>query len=187
VSRKVDQKKYLSSVCNPLFILKSVIMRKFIVLTTTLVALTTCFASNSMVLPPKNSSDIFITHRNVGYKISLPALSRMKVKDFEEMTGKRMKLGEKIIFKIAQRKLRGSLNEYGNPDPAKIKKLLLILKHKYDSGDSHHWLMLTIFTLLLTVGLSIIGLFVPFVWVLAAITGLACAVFFILWLVSMAD
>ena len=162
-------------------------MRKIFVLIVILVSSTICFASNSILLPAKSAADAVITRGSTSHNISLLALSHMKVKDFEEMTGKRMNLGEKIVFKIAQKKLRNSLDDNGNVDKKKIKKLLMIQAHKFDNGDSHHWLVLTLLTLALAVGLSIIGIFVPFIWVLAAIAGLACAVFFILWLVSMAD
>jgi hypothetical protein len=84
----------------------------------------------------------------------------MRVKDFEQMTGRRMKLGDKIIFKIVQRKLRLSLDANGKVNNKKFEKLLLNQKHKYYDGDSHRWLMLTLLTLALAVGLSIIGIFV---------------------------
>ncbi len=161
-------------------------MRKIFALSVALAIVLCSFGSTSILLPAKSSPDITITHNNVNYSLSLLALSHMSVKDYEKMTGKHMKLGDKIVFKIAQRRLRNSLDAYGNPDTKKIKNLLS-KTHKFYDGDSHHWLVLTLLTLALAVGLSIIGIFVPFIWVLAAIAGLACAVFFILWLVSVAD
>ena len=52
---------------------------------------------------PINSSEVFIPVGNTGHLISLMDLSEISVKDFEKLSGQKMKLFDKIKFKLGQR------------------------------------------------------------------------------------
>ena len=90
---------------------------------------TTTFAkTNTVVLPEKpaklNANQVLIQIGKNGETISLVALSRMKVKELEVITGKKMKLADKIGFVIAQKQLRNNIHADGTITNKKLSKAL---------------------------------------------------------------
>ena len=83
-------------------------------------------ATNSnFVAPAKNpvkASEVYLPVGMNGQLISLLDLSQIRVKDFENLTGKKMKLVDKIGFKIGQRGLKKSINSDGSFNKTKIDK-----------------------------------------------------------------
>ncbi len=88
----------------------------------------TSFAGVSTVIVPTskptkpNASEIMISIGGTGQKISLLDLSTIKTKDVEKLTGKKMKLIDKVGFKIAQKQLRSSINPDGTINNNKLAK-----------------------------------------------------------------
>jgi hypothetical protein len=56
--------------------------------------------------------------------ISLMDLSRIRVKDFETLSGRKMKFLDKINFKLGQRELKKSINRDGTFNKKSIEKYL---------------------------------------------------------------
>lgn len=99
-------------------------MKKVLTLLTAFCLLATTFASVSVTAPPKKASEIFIPIGKTGQQISLLDLSQISVKDYQQVTGKQMKLSEKVSFKLAQRELRQSINSDGTINNKKLEKAL---------------------------------------------------------------
>jgi hypothetical protein len=59
---------------------------------------------------------------NSGRQISLMDLSRITVKDFESVSGRHLKMMDKVGFKLGQRKLRESINPDGTIKSKAVKK-----------------------------------------------------------------
>lgn len=81
--------------------------------------------SSNSVTPAKNpvkASDVYLPVGKKGQLISLMDLSQIRVKDLENLTGKKMKLIDKINFKIGQRELKKSINSDGSFNKKKIEK-----------------------------------------------------------------
>ena len=57
-----------------------------------------------------------------GKVISFQDLAYIKVSDFEKVTGKKMSLFKKMQFKVAQRKMRSSINDDGSLSNKKMEK-----------------------------------------------------------------
>lgn len=114
-------------------------------------AITTCFAS-SVVAPastapsvvalatetvapaPLKASDIRIPVGNTGKVIDLQELSTIKVADYEKMTGKTMSWFHRVEFKLAQKKLRNSINDDGTLNNKRLEKLA----RDMDEGGGFH-------------------------------------------------
>jgi hypothetical protein len=99
-------------------------MRKIVALLTTLFILNGAFASAIIINPPLKASEIFFPVGNSGKMISLLDLSQIKVKDFEMLADKKMKFAERLAFKVAQSRLRNSINHDGTFNKKKIQRLL---------------------------------------------------------------
>lgn len=97
-------------------------MRKITLLFTALCFVASSFAAFTLETPPLKASEVYITVGKNGEKISLMDLSRMKVKDLQELTGNKMKFFDKVGFKIAQKKLRESINNDGTFSQKKMQK-----------------------------------------------------------------
>ena len=81
--------------------------------------------SSNFATPVRNpikASEVYLPVGKNGQLISLMDLSRIRVKDLEELTGKKMKLVDKISFKIGQRELKKSINSDGSFNKKKIEK-----------------------------------------------------------------
>src|SRR5215216_3092279 len=103
-------------------------MKRILGLFIALSVMTTSFAAGSAtILPPKKAkikaSEIFVPLGKTGKQISLMELSRIKVKDLESVTGEKMKLVDKMGFKLAQKQLRSSINADGTINNKKLDKL----------------------------------------------------------------
>ena len=107
-------------------------MKKIILLFTALCFVVSSFAAFTLEAPLVKASEVYITVGKNGEKISLLDLSRMKVKDLQELTGKKMKFFDKIGFTIAQKKLRESINSDGTFSQKKMQKFF----KKADDGTS---------------------------------------------------
>ncbi len=81
------------------------------------------FAASLLTSPsPKKATEIMIPVGSSGKQISLMELSEIKIKDFEALTGRKMKLIDKVGFQLAQRDLRKSINEDGTINNKKLEK-----------------------------------------------------------------
>lgn len=89
-------------------------MRKFYVLLIFFLCVKTSFASIPVIVPTLTASKIFIPLGKTGQKISLLELSRINIKYVELMIGKKMKLFDRLNFKIIQKKLRDHINSDGS-------------------------------------------------------------------------
>jgi len=98
-------------------------MRKIIALVAMLFALNVAFATVSVTTPPRaKAADIFIPLGTTGAKISLYDLATMKIKEVEQMTGKKMKFKDRIAFKVAQKQVRDNIAPDGTFDTKNLKK-----------------------------------------------------------------
>lgn len=99
-------------------------MRKILFLFAVLFIFHGTFASSRVVRPPLNASEIFINVGKTGQSISLLELSRIKVRDFEKLTGKSLKFFDRLTFKAAQRSMRNSINDDGSLNNRRIEKFV---------------------------------------------------------------
>jgi hypothetical protein len=82
--------------------------------------------TNSISVPaikqPIKANEIYLPVGNTGQFISLMDLSRISVKDFETLSGKKMKFLDKVNFRIGQRKLKKSINQDGTFNKKSVEK-----------------------------------------------------------------
>ena len=81
-----------------------------------------------------NASLVMLPVGKDGKKISLQELSNISRKELEKITGRKMSLPERIAFKATQRKLRNSINEQGEINDKKLKK---VFGNAGDGGGFH--------------------------------------------------
>ena len=67
---------------------------------------TTALISPSSTKLPVRADEVYLPVGTTGRLISLMDLSKISVKDFETLSGKKMKFLDKVSFKIGQRQLR---------------------------------------------------------------------------------
>lgn len=99
-------------------------MKKFFLLTISFFFLAGTFATEAPGKPLLKASEIFLPIGNTGKTISLLELSSIRIKDFEELTGTKMKFMDKVTFKGAQRQLRNNINYDGTFNSKKIERYL---------------------------------------------------------------
>jgi hypothetical protein len=109
-------------------------MKKVFALFMALTMLITSFAAVGVTAPPKKASEMFIPIGNTGQQISLMELSHIKVKDFEALSGRDMKLADKVVFKVAQKEIRKSIR----PDGTVNSKKLANVMQKVDGTTGFH-------------------------------------------------
>ena len=63
---------------------------------------------------PVKAYEVYVPVGKTGQMISLMDLSQISVKDFQKLSGKKMKFIEKVNFKIAQRQLKKNINYDGS-------------------------------------------------------------------------
>jgi hypothetical protein len=68
-----------------------------------------------------NASKVFVPVGKTGHMISLMDLSQISVKEFEELSGEKMKFFDKIKFKAGQHELRKNINEDGSFNSKKLE------------------------------------------------------------------
>ena len=117
-----------------------------------------CFSkptSHSESRFPINSREVFIPVGNTGHLISLMDLSEISVKDFENLSGKKMKFADKIKFKLGQRELRKKINEDGTFNSKKLEKYFVAGQKARSTGVNWAGLALGLF-------LSFIGVLIAY-------------------------
>jgi len=85
---------------------------------------TTNSVPSSAAKPPLKADEVYLPVGKTGHLISLMDLSRISVKDFETLSGEKMKFSEKVQFKLSQRQLKKSINEDGTFSRKSIEKYL---------------------------------------------------------------
>jgi len=89
-------------------------MKKLIVLCVSASLFFTSNATSTILTPPKlNAKDVLVPVGKLGNKISVMELSRISTGDYQQLTGDKMNLFDKLSFKITQHKLRQSINRDG--------------------------------------------------------------------------
>jgi hypothetical protein len=73
---------------------------------------------------PIKANEIYLPVGKTGRLISLMDLSRVSVKDFETLAGKKMKFLDKVNFKMGQRELKKSINRDGTFNKKSVEKYL---------------------------------------------------------------
>lgn len=98
-------------------------MKKTAIFLSLLVTFNVAFATTlNTVKPPLKASEIYFPLGKSGELISLQELSVIKIKEFETLTGKKMKFVDKVGFKLSQNKLRNSINLDGTFSRKKVEK-----------------------------------------------------------------
>lgn len=87
------------------------------------------YSVTNLTLPPASkqplkASEVYLPVGNTGGFISLLDLSKISIKDFETLTGKKMRFIDKINFKIGQRQLKNNINYDGTLSKKSIEKYL---------------------------------------------------------------
>jgi len=72
--------------------------------------------------PPVTAGDVYLPVGKTGHLISLMDLSRISVKDYETLSGKKMKMIDKVNFKLRQRELKKSINNDGTFRDKRVEK-----------------------------------------------------------------
>ena len=83
------------------------------------------------------------------------------------LTGQHLKLSEKVAFQLSQKELRKVINPDGTVNVKKLESLNK--KMQKAAADNKKNLRLALIFLGAAIVLSIIGSFVPFVWILASL------------------
>jgi len=81
------------------------------------------------------ATDVRIPVGNTGKFINLQELATIKVADFEKLTGKKMRWLDRMEFKLAQKKLRHSIDENG---VVTNKKLANLMAKRADGETGFH-------------------------------------------------
>jgi hypothetical protein len=79
---------------------------------------------SSAVRHPLKANEVYLPVGKTGHLISLMDLSCISVKDYETLSGKKMKFSEKVHFKLGQHELKKSINEDGTFNKKSIEKYL---------------------------------------------------------------
>ncbi len=162
-------------------------MKKILLFLAGVLIITSSFGTSTLLTPKKlNANEVYIPVGKTGQKVSLMDLSQMKVKEFEALSGKKLKLTEKIEFSLGQKQLRNSINADGTINAKKIAKVAAKAKEMNDK--SRHYLTLWLILLGVSIVLDIIAVAAvsPIIWVFGALAGLGALIFFILWLIALA-
>jgi len=72
--------------------------------------------------PSIKATDVYVPIGKNGELISLMDLSEISVKDFESLSGKKMKMIDKVGFKMKQRELKKNINYDGSFSKKKVEK-----------------------------------------------------------------
>jgi len=72
--------------------------------------------------PSIKATDVYVPIGKNGQLISLMELSEISVKDFESLSGNKMKLKDKVSFKMKQRQLKKNINYDGSFSKKRVKK-----------------------------------------------------------------
>ncbi|MEO6638098.1 MAG: hypothetical protein ABIN25_07460 [Ginsengibacter sp.] len=99
-------------------------MKKLFFLVIAIAIYSTSFSFSSISSLPKKAADVYLPIGTTGKQISLLNLSRIDVKQFENISGRHLKFFDRMGFKVAQKKLRNSINADGTIQNKKLNKFL---------------------------------------------------------------
>src|SRR4030095_4060425 len=116
---------------------------------------TTALPSDPATRLSVKADEVYLPVGKTGRLISLMDLSRISVKDFEKLSGEKMKLFDKVSFRIGQRQLKKSINEDGTFNKKSIEKYLA---HPTGPGGGF-----SLTGLLLGLLLSLLGVLIAYV------------------------
>jgi hypothetical protein len=128
--------------------------------------------------PSIKATDVYVPIGKNGQLISLMDLSEISVKDFENLSGKKMKFREKVSFKMKQRELKKNINYDGTFSKKRVEKYF----NKAALGG-----VFSISGLLLGLFLSLIGVLIAYLITTGDKKGritwawIGCAISLILW------
>lgn len=109
-------------------------MRKILFFLVAILMLTVSFATVSPESNKKGkikASEILIPIGNTGNKVSLLDLSMMRIKEVEQVSGRKMTFGDRMTFKAAQRQLKKNISADGTINSKSFAK-----KVKKVNGES---------------------------------------------------
>lgn len=115
-------------------------MKKIVLFLAAFAVVTSSFGSitpASSKAPAIRADQMFFPVGKTGKTISLLELSRISVKDFQALTGRKMGLFDKISFKVAQKKVRDNIDRDGTFNNKKIQKALTQQRHKDGESGFH--------------------------------------------------
>ena len=152
-------------------------MKKVLTLLVVFAVMTTSFASVTVEVSPKKAIEILIPIGTSGKQISLMELSLMSVKEYQQLTGNKLKLTEKLAFKLTQSELKKLINTDGTINSKRLQNLE---KKMAAAADNRRNLRLALIFLAIGVVFSILSYVTGFFWILASLAYLASAVFFVI-------
>jgi hypothetical protein len=82
----------------------------------------TTVISPSVIGPSISADEVYLRVGTTGLFISMMDLSRISVKDFETLSGRKMKFLEKLNFKLGQRQLKKGINSDGTFNKKSIER-----------------------------------------------------------------
>jgi len=101
-------------------------MKKAFILFLLIAVVSATYSSTNTIPVSKNPSikatEVYVPIGKNGQLISLMDLSEISVKDFEKLSGKKMKLTEKMNFKMKQRQLKKNINYDGSFSKKRVEK-----------------------------------------------------------------
>ena len=97
-------------------------MKKYLLLIVSFFILSNSFSFSVIKAPITQANQIFVAVDKNGEKISLQTISKISIKDYQNTTGKKLNLFERMNFKAAQKKARRSINSDGTVSVATAKK-----------------------------------------------------------------
>lgn len=111
-------------------------MKKILLFLLITISFNQVFATALITKPPKKvyAADIMIPLGATGTKISLLDMSRLTIKEAEQVRGEKMKFAERLTFKIAQSKLKKCINPDGSLNDRRLSKNL----KKVDENGGFH-------------------------------------------------
>ena len=128
--------------------------------------------------PSIKATEVYVPIGKTGKFISVMELSQIKAKDYEALSGKKMKVVEKVNFKLGQRELKKSINQDGTFSNKRVEKYF----NKAALGGAF-----SISGLLLGLFLSLIGVLIAYLITTGDKKGritwawIGCAISLILW------
>lgn len=160
-------------------------MKKIVALLFASVIMVQSFAAVNVELPARKASEVIFPVGKTGKTVSLLELTTMSAKDFQNLTGQHLKFSERVAFKLSQKQLKSTINTDGTVNVKKLQSLNA--KMQKAAADNKHNLRLALIFAAAAIVLSILGAVSGIFWILASIAWLVAVVFFIIWLVNMAQ
>jgi hypothetical protein len=104
-------------------------MKKMIIFIGFVAFFSSAYSSTSLTYPsagklPLRADEVYLPVGTTGRLISMMDLSQISVKDFETLSGKKMKFLDRVNFKAGQRELKKNINPDGTFSKKSIEKFL---------------------------------------------------------------